>query len=87
MVAEKGVMPKQTTAASTNRCHRCFRATASVTDDVEEAQLIYARVASVTEVQAARGLAICVLASTRFENCLASRGGSASFRDGTTRID
>lgn len=87
MVAEKGVMPKQKTAASANKCHRCFRPTASVNVDVEEAQLIYAREASVIEVQAARGLAIRVLASTRFENCLASRGGSPSFREGTTKID
>ena len=84
---EKGVMPKQTTAASANRCHRCLRPTVPVSDDVEKAQFIYAREASVAEVQAARGLAICVLASTRFENCLASRDGSASFREGTTSID
>jgi len=58
-----------------------------MSDDVEKAQFIHAREANVTEVQAARGLANCVLAWTRFENCLASRGGSASFREGTTSID
>ena len=83
---EKGVMPKQTTAASASRGHRCFRPTVPMSDEVEKAQFIHAE-ANAAEVQAARGLANCVLAWTRFENCLASRGGSASFREGTTNID
>jgi hypothetical protein len=58
-----------------------------VSYEEEDAQLIWAREANVTEVQAPRGLAISVVASTRFDNCLGSRGGSASFREGTTRID
>jgi hypothetical protein len=40
----------------------------------EDFQLIYASKARVKDVQALRGMAICWVASTRFENCLANNG-------------
>jgi hypothetical protein len=56
-------------------------------DSEEDFQLIYTSEARVRDVQALRGIAIRWLASTRFENCLANKGGLASFKEGTTRID
>jgi hypothetical protein len=86
-IAENGVMPKQTTVASANICHCCVRPAGSMRDSEEDFQLIYASDASVKDVQALRGIAIRWVASTRLENCLASKGELASFKEGRTRID
>jgi hypothetical protein len=56
-------------------------------DGEEDFQLIYASEARVKDVQTLRGMAIRWVASTSFENCLANKGGLASFKEGTTRTD
>lgn len=85
-IAEKGVIPKQTTDANANIYHYCVRPAGSMRSE-EDFQLIYASEASVKDVQALRGIAIRWVASTRLENCLANKGELASFKEGRTRID